>query len=67
MIDIGQNDLAAGFRNMTNEKLQSAIPEMMNLFATNVQVGLLSLNSITCIWNSCTAVMLKIEPFFFFF
>ncbi|GMN42617.1 hypothetical protein TIFTF001_011828 [Ficus carica] len=37
VIDIGQNDLAAGFRNMTNEKLQSAIPEMMNLFATDVQ------------------------------
>ncbi|PON36614.1 Lipase [Parasponia andersonii] len=37
IIDIGQNDLAAGFRNVASEKLRADIPDIMNLFALDVQ------------------------------
>ncbi|KAF4385862.1 hypothetical protein F8388_010418, partial [Cannabis sativa] len=39
IVDIGQNDLAAGFRNMmmTKEKLVAEIPDMMNLFSLGIQ------------------------------
>ncbi|XP_062105616.1 GDSL esterase/lipase At5g14450-like [Humulus lupulus] len=38
IVDIGQNDLAAGFRTMmTNEKLLAEIPDMMNLFSLGIQ------------------------------
>lgn len=37
IFDIGQNDLAAGFRTMTNEKLKAEIPDIINQFATAIQ------------------------------
>lgn len=38
-IDIGQNDLSAGFRKMTNDQFQKAIPDIINEFATAVEVS----------------------------
>ncbi|KGN59717.1 GDSL esterase/lipase At5g14450 [Cucumis sativus] len=36
-IDIGQNDLSAGFRKMTNDQFRKAIPDIINEFATAVE------------------------------
>ncbi|XP_022152138.1 GDSL esterase/lipase At5g14450-like [Momordica charantia] len=36
-MDIGQNDLVAGFRKMTNEQLRSVIPDIIGEFATAVE------------------------------
>ena len=38
-IDIGQNDLSAGFRKMTNDQFRKAIPDIINEFATAVEVS----------------------------
>lgn len=38
VFDIGQNDLAAGFRKMTNEQLNASIPEIVSQLATAIQV-----------------------------
>ncbi|GFZ19066.1 GDSL-like Lipase/Acylhydrolase superfamily protein [Actinidia rufa] len=35
--DIGQNDLAAGFRKLSDEQLRAAIPDIINQFASAVQ------------------------------
>ncbi|KAA8530175.1 hypothetical protein F0562_004884 [Nyssa sinensis] len=37
IFDIGQNDLAVGFRTMSDEQLQAAIPDIVNQFAAAVQ------------------------------
>ncbi|KAL6960319.1 hypothetical protein U1Q18_041819 [Sarracenia purpurea var. burkii] len=39
--DIGQNDLAVGFRKMTDEQLRAAIPDIVNQLAAAVQTFLL--------------------------
>lgn len=46
VFDIGQNDLAAGFRTMNIEKFKAEIPDIINQFATAVQVS----NSFSLIW-----------------
>lgn len=38
-IDIGQNDLVAGFRNMNDEQFQAEIPDIVNKFSAAVQVS----------------------------
>lgn len=35
--DIGQNDIATGFRKMTDEQLRAAIPNIVNQFAASLQ------------------------------
>lgn len=35
--DIGQNDLSAGFRKMSNDQLRAAIPDIINQFASAVK------------------------------
>lgn len=37
VFDIGQNDLAAGFRKMTNEQLNASMPDIVSQLATAVQ------------------------------
>ncbi|KAL5572810.1 hypothetical protein UlMin_022407 [Ulmus minor] len=37
ILDIGQNDLAAGFRNLSFENLRSQLPDIINLFAISIQ------------------------------
>lgn len=36
-IDIGQNDLSAGFRKMTNDQFRMAIPDIINEFAIAIE------------------------------
>lgn len=38
-IDIGQNDLSAGFRKMTNDQFRMAIPDIINEFAIAIEVS----------------------------
>lgn len=38
-IDIGQNDLVEGFRNMNDEQFQAEIPDIVNKFSAAVQVS----------------------------
>lgn len=40
--DIGQNDLSAGFRTMSEQQLHAAIPDIVNQLATAVQVSYLA-------------------------
>lgn len=37
--DIGQNDLAVGFRKMNDEQLRAEIPDIVNKFSAAVQVS----------------------------
>lgn len=37
--DIGQNDIAAGFRTMSNEQFKAVIPDIIGQFAAAVQVS----------------------------
>lgn len=37
--DIGQNDIAAGFRSMTTEQFKKEIPDIINKFADAVKVS----------------------------
>lgn len=36
--DIGQNDLVAGFRKMSNEQFLAEIPDIINQLATAIRV-----------------------------
>lgn len=38
-MDIGQNDLAAGFRKMNMEQLHAAIPDIVNQLTAQVRVS----------------------------
>jgi hypothetical protein len=38
-IDIGQNDIAAGFRTMSNEQFEAVIPDIIDQLAAAVQVS----------------------------
>lgn len=37
--DIGQNDLAAGFRTMSMEELRATIPDIISQFAEQIRVS----------------------------
>ena len=39
ILDIGQNDISAGFRPMSYDKFQAEIPDIINQLATVVQVS----------------------------
>ena len=43
-IDIGQNDLSAGFRKMTNDQFRMAIPNIIGEFAAAIEVSRLFSN-----------------------
>lgn len=36
--DIGQNDLSMGFRQLSNDQLRAQLPDMINQFASAIQV-----------------------------
>lgn len=38
-VDIGQNDLAAGFRKLSDPQMLAAIPDILTVFGLQIQVS----------------------------